>query len=32
LELLVTKPGSCDLTVDGQPVLVQEAKPLPASD
>jgi hypothetical protein len=32
LELLVTRPGSCDLTVDGEPVLIKEAKPLPASD
>jgi hypothetical protein len=32
LELLVTKPGSCGLTVNGAPVTAKEAKPLPASD
>jgi hypothetical protein len=32
LELLVTKPGSWCLTVDGIPVALKEAKPLPASD
>ena len=32
LELLVTKPGSWCLTVDGVPVVLKEAKPLPASD
>jgi hypothetical protein len=32
LELLVTKPGSWCLTVDGVPVTLKEAKPLPASD
>jgi hypothetical protein len=32
LELLVTKPGSWCLTVDGVPVVPKEAKPLPASD
>jgi hypothetical protein len=32
LELLVTKPGSWCLTVDGVPVALKEAKPLPASD
>jgi hypothetical protein len=31
-ELLVTRPGSCGLTVDGIPVVRKEAKPLPASD
>jgi hypothetical protein len=32
LELLVTKPGSGDLTVDGEPARMKAAKPLPASD
>jgi hypothetical protein len=32
LELLVTKPGSWCLTVDGVPATLKEAKPLPASD
>jgi hypothetical protein len=32
LELLVTKPGAWSLTVDGEPVVLKEAKPLPASD
>jgi len=32
LELLVTKPGSWCVTVDGVPVVLKEAKPLPASD
>jgi hypothetical protein len=32
LELLVTKPGSCGLTVNGAPVTMKEAKPLPSSD
>jgi hypothetical protein len=32
LELLVTKPGTWSLTVDGVPVVLKEAKPLPASD
>jgi hypothetical protein len=32
LELLVTKPGNWSLTVDGVPVVLKEAKPLPASD
>ena len=32
LELLVTKPGSWSVTVDGVPVVPKEAKPLPASD
>jgi hypothetical protein len=31
-ELLVTKPGGSGLTVDGEPVVLKEAKPLPASD
>jgi hypothetical protein len=32
LELLVTKPGTWSLTADGEPVVLKEAKPLPASD
>jgi hypothetical protein len=32
LELLVTKPGAHDLGVDGTPLVLKEAKPLPASD
>jgi hypothetical protein len=32
VELLVTKPGTWGLTVDGVPVVLKEAKPLPASD
>ncbi|MCW2900152.1 MAG: hypothetical protein JWO67_2417 [Streptosporangiaceae bacterium] len=31
-ELLVTKPGTSGLTVDGVPAVLKEAKPLPASD
>jgi len=32
LELLVTKAGRGTLAVGGQPLVVKEAKPLPASD
>jgi hypothetical protein len=32
LEFLVTKPGAHDLGVDGAPLVLKEAKPLPASD
>jgi hypothetical protein len=32
LELLVTKPGTHGLAANGQPVVLKEAKPLPASD
>jgi hypothetical protein len=32
IELLVTKPGTHGLTVDGEPLVLKEAKPLPASD
>ena len=32
LELLVTKPGKYGLSVDGEPLVLKEAKPLPASD
>jgi hypothetical protein len=31
-ELLVTKAGTSGLAVDGVPVVLKEAKPLPASD
>jgi hypothetical protein len=32
LELLCTRPGAGALTVDGQPLLLKGAKPLPSSD
>lgn len=32
VELLCTKAGSGTLTVDGSPLLLKDAKPLPASD
>jgi hypothetical protein len=32
IELLVTRPGTHGLTVDGEPMVVKAAKPLPASD
>src|SRR5262245_33212795 len=32
LELLCTKAGAGELTVDGRPLLVKGAKPLPSSD
>jgi hypothetical protein len=32
LELLCTQPGSGRLTLDGEPLAVKTAKPLPASD
>jgi hypothetical protein len=32
LELLVTKPGKYGLSIDGTPLALKEAKPLPASD
>jgi hypothetical protein len=32
LEVLVTKAGRGTLTIDGQPLVVKQAKPLPASD
>jgi hypothetical protein len=32
LELLCSKAGAGELTVDGQPLLVKGAKPLPSSD
>jgi len=32
LELLCTKPGPGELTIDGRPLLLKGAKPLPSSD
>jgi hypothetical protein len=32
LELLCTRPGTGALTVDGRPLLIKGAKPLPSSD
>lgn len=32
LEVLCTKPGPGELAVDGRPLLVKGAKPLPSSD
>lgn len=32
LELLCTKPGDGSLAVDGEPLSLKEAKPLPSSD
>jgi hypothetical protein len=32
LEILVTKPGDGSLAVDGTPLVLKEARPLPASD
>ena len=32
IELLVTKPGQYGLSIDGSPLGLKEAKPLPASD
>jgi hypothetical protein len=32
VELLVTKPGKYGLSIDGAPLVLKEAKPLPASD
>jgi hypothetical protein len=32
VEVLVNKPGTCDLRYDGQPMELKEAKPLPSSD
>jgi hypothetical protein len=32
IELLVTKPGMYGLSIDGAPLVLKEAKPLPASD
>lgn len=32
VEILVNKPGPCDLRYDGQPMELKQAKPLPSSD
>ncbi len=32
VEVLINKPGPCDLRYDGQPMELKEAKPLPSSD
>jgi hypothetical protein len=32
VEILVNKPGTCDLRYDGQAMELKEAKPLPSSD
>jgi len=32
VEVLINKPGSCDLRYDGQAMELKEAKPLPSSD
>jgi hypothetical protein len=32
VELLVTKPGKYGLSINGTPLVLKEAKPLPASD
>ncbi len=32
VEVLVNKPGTCDLQYEGQPMELKEAKPLPSSD
>jgi hypothetical protein len=32
VELLVTKPGKYGLSIDGTPLVLKEAKPLPSSD
>ncbi len=32
VEVLINKPGPCDLRYDGQPMEPKEAKPLPSSD
>jgi hypothetical protein len=32
VEILVNKPGTCDLHYDGQAMELKEAKPLPSSD
>jgi hypothetical protein len=32
VEILVNKPGTCDLRYEGQPMELKEAKPLPSSD
>ena len=32
VEVLINKPGSCDLRYKGEPMELKEAKPLPSSD
>lgn len=32
VEVLINKPGTCDLRYDGQAMELKEAKPLPSSD
>jgi hypothetical protein len=32
VEVLINKPGNCDLRYNGQPMELKEAKPLPSSD
>ena len=32
VEVLINKPGPCDLRYEGQPMELKEAKPLPSSD
>ena len=32
VEVLINKPGNCDLRYDGTPMELKEAKPLPSSD
>lgn len=32
VEVLINKPGSCDLRYEGAPMELKEAKPLPSSD
>lgn len=32
VEVLINKPGACDLRYDGQAMELKEAKPLPSSD
>ena len=32
VEVLINKPGTCDLCYDGKPMELKEAKPVPSSD
>lgn len=32
VEVLINKPGTCDLRYDGNPMELKEAKPVPSSD
>lgn len=32
VEVLINKPGTCDLRYDGKPMELKEAKPVPSSD